>query len=95
MNQKVRRNVEQKGVEKGGSNMSRKNKRQINYKTSRRGQYIFIRDKKLAYALCYLLDIPPFLSQNDYLFKSTIEFWNCVEYLQSYNNPQEWDDDYE
>ena len=76
--------------------MSRKNKRKdMQLKTSRRGQYVFVSDKKLAYALCYLLDIPPFLSQNDYLFKSTIEFWNCVEYLQSYNNPQLWDDDYE
>ena len=95
MNLRVRRSEDYNIVGIGGNSMSRKNKRQINYKTSRRGQYVFIRDKKLAYALCYLLDIPPFLSQNDYLFKSTIDFWNCVEYLQSYNNPQEWDDDYE
>ena len=73
--------------------MSRKNKRKdMKLKTSRRGQYIFVSDKRLAYALCYLLDIPPFLSQNDYLFYSTIEFWEAVEYLQSYNNPREWDD---
>ena len=74
--------------------MSRKNRRRdMQLKTSRRGQYVFVSDKKLAYALCYLLDIPPFLSQRDYLFYSTREFWEAVEHLQSYNNPYEWSDD--
>ena len=74
--------------------MSRKNKRKdMQLKSSRRGQYVFVRDKRLAYAICYLLDIPPFLSKNDYLFYSTLEFWEAVEHLQSYNNPYEWEND--
>ena len=95
MNLKVRRGEKQNNVGiGGGSSMSRKNKRRdMQLKSSRRGQYVFVRDKKLAYALCYLLDISPYLSQRDYLFFSTREFWECVEYLQSYNNPYEWDDD--
>ena len=95
MKARARRDAEQEDVGSiGGSSVSRKNKRRdMKLKTSRRGVYVFVRDKKLAYALCYLLDISPYLSQRDYLFFSTREFWECVEYLQSYNNPYEWDDD--
>ena len=95
MKARARRDAEQEDVGSiGGSSVSRKNKRRdMQLKTSRRGQYVFVSDKKLAYALCYLLDIPPFLSQRDYLFYSTREFWEAVEHLQSYNNPYEWDGD--
>ena len=73
--------------------MPRKNKREpMQFKTSKRGQYVFVSDQKLAYALCYLLDIPPFLSQRDYMFRSTIEFWEAVEFLQSYRGGDEEDD---
>ena len=72
--------------------MPRKNKREpMQFKTSKRGQYVFVSDQKLAYALCYLLDIPPFLSQRDYMFRSTIEFWEAVEFLQSYRGGDEDD----
>ena len=73
--------------------MPRKNRREpIQFKTSKRGQYVFVSDQKLAYALCYLLDIPPFLSQRDYMFRSTIEFWEAVEFLQSYRGGEDEDD---
>lgn len=72
--------------------MPRKNRREpMQFKTSKRGQYVFVSDQKLAYALCYLLDIPPFLSQRDYMFRSTIEFWEAVEFLQSYRGGEEDD----
>ena len=72
--------------------MPRKNRREpMQFKTSKRGQYVFVSDQKLAYALCYLLDIPPFLSQRDYMFRSTIEFWEAVEFLQSYRGGDEDD----
>ena len=72
--------------------MGRKNRREpMQFKTSKRGQYVFVSDQKLAYALCYLLDIPPFLSQRDYMFRSTIEFWEAVEFLQSYRGGEEDD----
>lgn len=72
--------------------MSRKNRREpMQFKSSKRGQYVFVSDQKLAYALCYLLDIPPFLSQRDYMFRSTIEFWEAVEFLQSYRGGDEDD----
>lgn len=63
----------------------------MQFKSSKRGQYVFVSDQKLAYALCYLLDIPPFLSQRDYMFRSTIEFWEAVEFLQSYRGGDEDD----
>ena len=73
--------------------MPRKNRREpMQFKTSKRGQYVFVSDQKLAYALCYLLDIPPFLSQRDYMFRSTIEFWEAVEFLQSYRGGDDEDD---
>ena len=63
-------------------------------RTSKRGEWVYINDSRLANCIAYLMNVPLYLTSKGYSFRSSVQLWNCIEMIERFTSG-EWEDDFE